>query len=140
MILYERNHGMTSNISFVFDFGNELCNIDARSIVLNEKETHLIIVGNHELKLIHFERPIHAMANTIGDDQSMVIPYCSQIQSVPLFDLCNVNRPIVQWNQHDGNQYALAIDRLLRFYTIDYGRVHEMTSIIDTQHQVRKKK
>ena len=139
-MLYERNNGLSSNLSFTFDFGKKLSNLDCHSIAFNENETYLLFVSNHELQFINFENFTASISNAIGDDNSILIPFSSIIGSVPLFDVCNVNRPIVQWNHLDTNQYALAIDRLVRFYNVDHGRIHETSSIIDTHHQVGKKK
>ncbi|CAF4554947.1 unnamed protein product, partial [Rotaria magnacalcarata] len=80
---------------------------------LNGNEKYLLLVGNHELKLINFERFFTSIVNTIGDDNSGTTPSSSDIESVPLFDICNINRPIVQWNHQNSNQYALAVDRLV---------------------------
>jgi hypothetical protein len=139
MILYGRNNGLSSNLSFTFDFGKNFSNFDCHSIALNENENYLLLVSNHELGFINFETFIPSITNTIGDENSIIIPCSSDIESVPLFDICNVNRPIVQWNYQDTNQYALAVDRLVRFYNVDQGRIQETNSIIDTQHQVGKK-
>ena len=139
-MLYERNNGLPSNLSFTFDFGKDLSNLDCHSIAFNDNENYLLLVNNHELQFINFETFPTSISNAVGDDNSILIPCSSIIESVPLFDICNVNRPIVQWNHHDTNQYALAIDRLVRFYDVDNGRIHETTSIIDTHHQVGKKK
>ncbi|CAF3117147.1 unnamed protein product [Rotaria sp. Silwood2] len=135
MILYERNNGLSSNLSFTFDFGKNLSNLDCHSIALNDNENYLLLVGNHELQFINFETFITSIVNTIGDDNSIIIPSSTDIESVPLFDICNINRPIVQWNHQGINQYALAIDRLVRFYNVDHGRIHEINTIIDTHHQ-----
>ncbi len=139
MILYERNNSLSSNLSLTFNFDKNLSNFDCHSMKLNEDENFLLLVGNHELQFINFETFITSIVNTMGDDNSIPIPCSSAIQSVPLFDTCNVNRPIVQWNYQNKNQYALAIDRLVRFYNIDQGRIQDTYSIIDTQHQVKKR-
>ena len=140
MILYERNNGLSSNLSFTFDFGKNFSYFDCHSIALNSNENYLLLVNNHELGFINFETFAASISNTIGDENSIIIPCSTNIQSVPLFDVCNVNRPIVQWNYQDPNHYALAIDRLVRFYNVDHGRIQETNSIIDTQHQVGQKK
>ncbi|CAM2705150.1 unnamed protein product [Rotaria socialis] len=135
MILYEQNNGLSSNLSFTFDFGKNLSNLDCHSIALNGDEKYLLLVGNHELKLINFERFFASTVNTTSDDNSSTTPSSSYIESVPLFDICNINRPIVQWNRQNPNQYALAVDRLVRFYNVDHGRIQETSTIIDTHHQ-----
>ena len=142
MTMYDRTHGLPSNVSFTFDFGRHLhSHFDCRSIALNDQENCLLLVGNHELKFIHFDTLISSMVNPIGGDEpSLIIPCASDLQSVPLFDLYNINRPVVQWNHHDANQYAVAVDRLVRFYTVDQSQLQETTTTIDTQHQVRKSK
>ncbi len=139
MIPYERNNGPSSNISFTFDFPKPSSNFDCHSIALSEDENYLLLVGNHELQFINFEKFITSTGSTIGEDNSIIIPCSSDIETIPVFDACNVNRPIVQWNQQDTNQYALAVDRLVRFYQVYDGRVQEINSMIDTQHQVGKK-
>ncbi|CAF0912797.1 unnamed protein product [Rotaria sp. Silwood1] len=135
MILYEQNNGLSSNLSFTFDFGKSLTNLDCHSIALNDNEKYLLLIGNHELQFINFETFITSIVNTIGDDNSIIISSSSDIESVPLFDICNINRPIVQWNHQDTNQYALAVDRLVRFYNVDHGRIQGINTIIDTHHQ-----
>ncbi len=140
MMLYERNNGLSSNLSFTFDFGKKFSNFDCHSIALNENENYLLLIGNHQIQFINFEKFVTSISNTIADDNSIIIPCSSDVESVPLFDICNVNRPIVQWNCQDPNQYSLAVDRLVRFYNVDQGRIQEINSIIDTQHQVGKKK
>ena len=131
-MLHERDHSFSSDLSFTFDFGKQLDNLECRAMALNNEENHLLLVGNHQLKLIRFET-----FNIKADDASMVIPYSSHLQSLPFVDVCNVHRPVVQWNHGDQNhQYAVAVDRLVRFYTVDGGRIYETSSIIDTHHQV----
>lgn len=137
MIILDRNYGCSSNVVFNFDFGRQVFDIDAQAFALNEDETRLILVGNHQLELIHFDPSLASSVNGINDDQSIRIPYQTNLQTIPLFDFCNVNRPIVQWNHHDGRQFALAIDRFVRFYSIDDKRVNETATTIDTQHKVR---
>ncbi len=139
MMLYEQNNGLSSNLSFTFDFGKIFSNFDCHSIALHENENYLLLIGNHEIRFINFETFIPSIANTISDNNSIIIPCSSDIETVPLFDICNVNRPIVQWNHQYADQYALAVDRLVRFYNVDHGRIQEANSIVDTQHQVEKK-
>ncbi|CAF1084177.1 unnamed protein product [Adineta steineri] len=134
-MLCEQNNGLSSDVSVTFDFGKNLSNFDCHSIEFNENQNYVLLIGNHELQFINFESSFQSNINTIADDNSILIPCSSEIVSLPLFDICNVNRPIVQWNYQDSNQYALAVDRLVRFYNIDHGRIHETSSIIDTQHQ-----
>ncbi len=140
IMLYERNNSLSSNLSFTFDFGRKFSNFDCHSIALNENENYLLLIGNHQIQFINFETFTTSIANTVDDNNSIIIPCSSDIETVPLFDICNVNRPIVQWNNQDPNQYALAIDRLVRFYNVDHGHIQETNAIIDTQHQVEKKK
>ena len=142
MMSYDRTHGLPSNVSFTFDFGRQLhSNLDCHSIALNAEEDSLLLVGNHELKLIHFDTLVSSMVNPIDSDEpSLIIPCAANIHSVPLFDLCNINRPIVQWNHHSPSQYAVAVDRLVRIYSIGQGQINELDTVIDTQHQVRTKK
>ncbi len=135
-MLYERNNGTSSNSSLIFDTGKTLLNFDCHSIALNDPETHLLLVSNHELAFINFESITSQIDNTIGDDSNVFMPSLSDIKSVPLFDTCNINRPIVEWNHSDTNQYAVAIDRLVRLYTVDHSRINETNAIIDSQHQV----
>ncbi|CAF3733244.1 unnamed protein product [Rotaria sordida] len=135
MILYERNNGLSANLSFTFDFGKNLSNLDCHSIALNDDEKYLLLIGNHELQFINFETFITSIVNTVGDDNSIIIPSSTDIETVPLFDICNINRPIVQWNHQDTNQYAVALDRLVRFYNVNHGRIQEINTIIDTHHQ-----
>lgn len=136
MILYEQNNGLSSNVSFTFDFGKNFSNSDYHSIELNETENYLLFIGNHQIQFINLETFISINNNIMNDDNSIRIPCSSHIETIPLFDTCNVNRPIVQWNNQDSNQYALAIDRMVRFYNIDQGHIQETNSVIDTQHQV----
>ena len=139
MMLYEQNHRSSSNVSFTFDFGKKLSNFDCHSLALSENENHLLLVSNHQLQLIHFETFIASIANLIHEENSLVLPCSSDIQTIPLSDICNVHRPIVQWNQLDSKEYALAIDRFVRFYRLDHGRIEE-TKSLDSQHQVGEKK
>ena len=55
MMIYERNNGTSLNPSLIFDTGKSLLNFDCHSIALNQQETRLLLVGNHELALINFE-------------------------------------------------------------------------------------
>jgi hypothetical protein len=137
--MYERNNGTSSSHSLTFTSGENLSNFDCHSIALNDQETHLLLVGNHELAFINFETLNIPTENTIVDN-NMIPPSLSDIKCTPLFDTCNSNRAIVQWNHIDTHQYAVAIDRLVRLYAIDHGRIHETNSFIDSQHQVRKQK
>ena len=138
-MLHERNNGSPSNLSFTFDFPKASSNFDCHSIALNENENYLLLVGNHELQFINFETFITSMGNTLGEDNSIIVPCSSEIETIPLFDVCNVHRPIVQWNPLNSSQYALAIDRMVRFYSVDQSQVQEINPVIDTQHQVEKK-
>ncbi|CAF0892865.1 unnamed protein product [Adineta ricciae] len=135
MIIYERNAGLASNLSFTFDFGNTFPSSDCHTIELNQTEDYLLLLGNHELQFINFDLFLTPPVNTITDENSIIIPCASETTFVPLFDHHNINRPIVRWNSQNSKQFALAIDRLVRFYSIDYGRIQETNSIVDTQHQ-----
>ncbi len=139
MMIYERNNSISSNHSLTFDTGKSLLNFDCHSIALNNQETRLLLVGNHELAFINFETITSQIDNTINDDSNILMPSLSDIKLLPLFDTCNINRPIVEWNHSDPNQYAVAIDRLVRLYTVDHTRINETNAIIDSQHQVSKK-
>ncbi|UJR30523.1 hypothetical protein I4U23_018052 [Adineta vaga] len=134
-MLYERNTGLSSNLSFTFDFGDSLPISECHTIELNDTEDYLLFVGNHELQFINFELSLTSIENAITDENSIPIPCSSEITLVPLFDYHNVYRPIVRWNPQNSRQYALAIDRLVRFYDVDHGRIEETNSIVDTQHQ-----
>ncbi|CAF0973701.1 unnamed protein product [Rotaria sordida] len=133
--MYDRNNGTSSNHCRIFDIGKNLSNFDCHSIALNAQETRLLLVGNHELAFINFETMIPQIDNGIGSDTNVFISSSSDIKFVPLFDMNNVNRPIVEWNYWDTNQYAVAIDRLVRLYTVDHAHINETNAIIDTQHQ-----
>jgi hypothetical protein len=139
MMLYEGNNGTSSNHFLTFDNGKSLLNFDCHSIALNAQETRVLLVGSHELALVNFETITSQIDNTTGDDSNVLMPSLSDIKLPPLFDTCNINRPIVEWNQSDSNQYAVAIDRLVRLYTIDHARINEASAIIDSQHQVSEK-
>jgi len=139
-MIYERKNGISSNHSLTFDSGKNLLNFDCHSIALNNQETRLLLVGNHELGFINFETIASNIDNTINDDSNVFMPSLSDIKTIPLFDTCNTNRPIVEWNHSDANQYAVAIDRLVRVYTVDHSRINETNIIIDSQHQVSEKK
>lgn len=140
MMIYERNNGTSSNHSLTFDTGKSLLNFDCHSIALNNHETRLLLVGNHELAFINFEPITSYIDNAINGDSNVLMPYLSDIKTIPLFDTCNTNRPIVEWNPSDANQYAVAIDRLVRLYTVDHSRINETNVVIDSQHQVSEKK
>ncbi len=136
MMIYERNNATSSNHCLTLDTGQSLLNFDCHSIALNNQETRLLLVGNHELAFINFETISSQIDN---DDSNVLIPSLSDIKLVQLFDTCNINRPIVEWNHSDTNKYAVAIDRLVRLYTVEHARIHETNAIIDSQHQVNKK-
>ena len=136
---YERNNNTVSNYLQTIDTGKNLLNFDCHSLALNQPETRLLLVGNHDLAYINFETIASQIDNTTNDDSNTFAPSLSDIKLVPLFDKCNVNRPIVEWNHSDPNQYAVAIDRLVRIYAIDHGRIAETNAIIDSQHQVSER-
>jgi hypothetical protein len=139
-MIYGRNNGTSSNHSLTFDSGKNLLNFDCHSIAFNNQETRLLLVGNHELAFINFETITSHIDNAINDDSNILMPSLFDIKTVPLFDTCNINRPIVEWNPSDANQYAVAIDRLVRLYNVDHSRINETNVIIDSQHQVSEKK
>lgn len=139
-MLYERNINTPSNHFLTFDTGKNLSNFDCHSIALNQPEKHLLLVGNHDLAYINFETIASQIDSTINDDASSFALSLSDLKILPLFDKCNVNRPVVEWNHFDSNQYAVAIDRLVRMYAVDHGRIVETNAIIDSQHQVSKRK
>ena len=120
----------------MFNTGPTLSAIDYNSLVLNDEETHLLLVGNHELSFINLENMATSLENTIVDGISVVLPRISEIYHQQLFDACNVNRPVVQWNPLASNQYVVGINRVARIYAVDHGRVQETNAIIDSQHQV----
>jgi hypothetical protein len=139
MMMFERNNGTSSNHSLIFDIGKTLSNTDCHSIALNDQETRLLLVGNHELAFINFETIASQIDSTIGDDGNILMPSLSDIKFSSLFDTCNINRPVVEWNHADANQFAVAIDRVVRLYTADHARINETNVVIDSQHQVSKK-
>lgn len=136
--MYERNISASSNHSLTFNTGKSLLNFDCHSIALNNQETRLLLVGNHELALVNFETINSQIENTINDDPNVFMPSLSDIKILQLFDPCNINRPIVEWNHSDPNQYAVAIDRLVRVYNVDHSRITDTHTFIDSQHQVSK--
>lgn len=140
MMLNERNNNTASNPFLTIDTGKNLLNFDCHSIALNQPETRLLLVGNHDLAYVNFETIASQIDSTINDDSNAFAPSLSDIKLLPLFDKCNVNRPIVEWNHLDPNQYAVAIDRLVRMYTVDHGRIAETNAMIDSQHQVSERK
>lgn len=140
MMLYERNNATSSNHSLTFNTGKSILGFDCHSIALNNQESRLLLVGNHELVFINFETITSQIDSTVNDDSNTLIPSLSDIKLLPLFDTFNTNRPIVEWHHSDPNQYAVAIDRLVRIYNVDHGRINETNSIIDSQHQVNNKK
>ena len=123
MMVYERNTGPSSTHCLAFDTDKSLVNFDCHSIALNNQGTRLLLVGNHELAFINFEKITSQIDNTNNDDTNSLLPCLSDIKLLPLFDQCNINRPIVEWNHSDPNQYAVAIDRFVRLYTVDHGRI-----------------
>ncbi|CAF0790898.1 unnamed protein product [Adineta steineri] len=135
MMIYERNSSATTNHSLTFDTGKNLLNFDCHSIAFNDQETRLLLVGNHDLAFINFETTTSQIDHIIGEDGNTFIPSLSDIKLVSLFDTCNINRPIVEWNHCDTNQYAVAIDRIVRVYTVDHSRINETNMVIDSHHQ-----
>ncbi|CAF1005885.1 unnamed protein product [Adineta steineri] len=135
MMIYERNSSATTNHPLTFDTGKNLLNFDCHSIAFNDQETRLLLVGNHDLAFINFETTTSQIDHIIGEDGNTFIPSLSDIKLVSLFDTCNINRPIVEWNHCDTNQYAVAIDRIVRVYTVDHSRINETNMVIDSHHQ-----
>ena len=119
MFLNEPSNGASSDHLLTFDTTKSLLNFDCHSLVLNNQETRLLLVGNYELAYINFETIASEIDNAINDESNTLVPPLLDIKRFPLFDTCNINRPIVEWNPSDPNQYALAIDRLVRFYNVD---------------------
>lgn len=111
-------------------------NIDWHTIALNSKETHIFLVSHHELALIPVEKLRVTPGSTPREEANLVTTSISDIKLLPLFDTSNVNKPIVQWNPFDEHQYAVAIDRLVRFYNVDNGKPYDTSVYIDSQHQV----
>ncbi|CAF3364479.1 unnamed protein product [Rotaria socialis] len=133
--MYDRNSVTSSNNCRIFDTGKNLLNFDCHSIVLNDPETHLLLVGNHELAFINFETLISQLDDLAGINTNGSLPSLFDVKLVSLFDSYNVNRPIVEWNCCEPNQYAVAIDRLVRFYTVDQANINESIAVIDSQHK-----
>jgi hypothetical protein len=138
MMMYERNIGPSLNHTIAIRNVERLVNFDCHSMALNESEAQLLLVGQHELAFVNFENIMKSVENSINDGINVSVPSPSHIRVEPLFDTCNINRPVVQWNHSDTNQCAVAIDRLVRFYTVGVTRIQNTDTIIDSQHQVRK--
>lgn len=138
-MMYNRNSGTSSNHCRIFNTGKKLSNFDCHSIVLNEPETRLLLVGNHDIALINFESIYSNYDHAAHNDSNILLPTLNDIEKVTLFDSCNINRPIAEWNHSDPNQFAVAIDRVVRLYGFDHGKILETNTIIDSQHQVSKK-
>ncbi len=138
-MMYEQNNGTSSNHSLMFDTRKSLLNADYHSIALNNQEARLLLIGNHEIAFINFETIASQTDNTNGDNGNVVMASLSDIKPAPLFDTCNTNRPVVEWSHSDPNQYAVAIDRVVRLYAVDHARITETNALIDSQHQVSKK-
>jgi hypothetical protein len=138
-MLYERNNGTSSNHSLTFDTGKILLGYDFHSIAVNNQESRVLLVGSQKLAFINFETITSQIDSTISEDSNTPIPSLTDIKLLPLFDTYNTNRPIVEWHHSDPNQYAVAIDRIVRIYNVDHGRINETHSIIDSQHQVSEK-
>ncbi|CAF2180370.1 unnamed protein product [Rotaria magnacalcarata] len=133
--MYDRNSVTSSNNCRIFDTGKSLLNFDFHSIVLNDQETHLLLVGNHELAFINFEALTSQLDDLANVNTNASLPSLFDVKLVSLFDSYNVNRPIVEWNRCEPNQYAVAIDRLVRFYTVDQTNINESIAVIDSQHK-----
>ena len=139
MMLYERSNGASSNHSLTFDTGKNLLDFDCHSLAINNQETRLLLVGHHELAFINFETVTSQIDNTINDDSNALVLSLPNTKPMELFDPCNINRPIVEWNHADANKYAVAIDRHVRTYIVDHTRIME-NATIDSQHQVSETK
>lgn len=137
---HDKNSSIPLNNCRIFDTAKSLLNFECHSIALNGPETHLLLVGNHELACVNFEAISSQIDNAIGIEKDSRQPSLFDIKTVPLFDSYNINRPIVEWNNYDTKQYAVAIDRLVRFYNIDHTHVNDTVTVIDSQHKVRREK
>ena len=136
MMIFDRTGGVSTAQPLIKPDTEQFLTFDWHSIALNHQETNLLFVGQHELAFINVENLIPPVENSIREETNLISSLISGITLVPLFDTCNVNRPVVQWNPIDSNQYAVAIDRLVRFYTVDHACIQETHTIIDSQHQV----
>ena len=145
--MYQQNNGISSNHCRVFDASDNVGTDDWHSMVLHPKGTHLLLVGNRELAWINLDTVRASGDHQTGNGMG-VRPKIADFEVLPLFDTCNTNRPVVQWNPLRTDQYAVAIDRLVHLYTRDCKPIekhseitvpeHRTTAIIDSQHQVRK--
>ena len=135
-MIYERNSSASTNHCHVFNTGGALLGFDCHSIALNDQESRLLLVGSHGLAFINLESIYSQGDNSIAEDPTVSMSSLPDVKNVPLFDTCNINRPVVEWNHYDANQYAVAIDRLVRLYTVDQSRITETNTYIDSQHQV----
>ena len=131
--MYERNSLPSPTHCLPLTSSQNFSNFDCHSLALNAKESHLLLVGGHGLVLINLENIAPPLENSMRDEANL-----SDVQFVQLFDSCNVNRPVVQWNHSEPNQCAVAIDRLVRLYKIGHDGLQETEAIIDSQHQVRE--
>ena len=139
-MMYERNSVPSSTHCLPLTSSQNFSNFDCHSIALNDKETHLLLVGAHGLVMVNLEKRASLSENNPRDETNFLVPNLSDIQFLQLFDSCNVNRPIVQWNHSEPIQCAVAIDRLVRLYKVGHGGLQETDAIIDSRHQVKRRK
>ncbi|CAF0841071.1 unnamed protein product [Adineta ricciae] len=135
MMLYERNSTIATNQCHTFDTGKTLLNFDCHSLALNDQETRLLLVSSHSLAFINLETISLPYDHSAHNDTNVFTTSLSDITFSSLFDECNINRPIVEWNHSEPNQYAVAIDRLVRIYAVDHARIDETNTFIDSHHQ-----
>ena len=145
--MYQQNNGISSNHCRVFDISDNVATYDWHSMALHPKGTHLLLIGSHELAWINLDT-VHTSADHQASHGTGARPKISDFEVLPLFDTCNTNRPVVQWNPLRTDQYAVAIDRLVHLYTRECRPIekhseimvheHRTSAIIDSQHQVRK--
>ncbi|CAF0854136.1 unnamed protein product [Didymodactylos carnosus] len=98
-------------------------NADIFSFTMDESQTKFIFVGNHCFILMNFE---------LSDCLST-----SNIHRSPLFDPCNVNKPVIEWNRKKDHttEFCVAIDRTVSCYTLDQSRITSTSTILYTDHQ-----
>ena len=137
-MLYERSNAFSPNSLLKLDTNIALLNFDSHSLALNDEETHLLLVGSHEIAVVNIDSISSHTEPSINNGSNIPVSSLSDIKTAQLFDTYNTNRPIVEWNYSDSRQYAVAIDRLVRFYTVDHSRISETSTVIESQHQVKR--
>ena len=140
MTMHKISHDTSSNRFLAFGTSKGLSNDDWHSIAVNDQQTSLLLIGSHALGLINLEN-IYSHTDKTIDSGTVLIPLSYDINKLmQLFGgECNTSRPIAVWNHSNPSQYAVAINRLVRFYTIEQSRVIKTNGIIDSQHQVMEK-